>query len=54
MPLILIANQIYIMQLTGTIQERIDAAISPLQIMQDNTPDYWNETTLPEIIQFAE
>ena len=42
------------MQLTGTIQERIDAAISPLQIMQDNTPDYWNETTLPEIIQFVE
>lgn len=28
MPLILIANQIYIMQLTGTIQERVDAAIA--------------------------
>lgn len=41
------------MQLTGTIQERVDAAISLLQIMQDNTPDYWNETTLPEIIQFV-
>ena len=41
------------MQLTGTIQERVDAALV-LEILQDNTPDYWNETTLPEIIQFVE
>ena len=25
-----------------------------LEILQDNTPDYWNETTLPEVIQFVE
>lgn len=30
------------------------AAALVLEILQDNTPDYWNETTLPEIIQFVE
>ncbi|MBQ3657530.1 MAG: hypothetical protein II956_11885 [Bacteroidales bacterium] len=30
------------------------AAALVLEILQDNTPDYWNETTLPDIIQFVE
>lgn len=30
------------------------AAALVLEILQDNTPDYWDETTLPDIIQFVE
>ncbi|MBP5706893.1 MAG: hypothetical protein J6W76_06375 [Spirochaetales bacterium] len=30
------------------------AAALVLEILKDNTPDYWNETTLPDIIEFVE